>query len=193
MATNALISRQNPPRNTSTDFAEGYEFVRNITATETALDLDPGDYSAIIDNAFQPGHCSLVSLRLWADASGAAPTIRIVEFPKDGPLAKPNSPVSLSQAKGRHLFVGTLTFSGSTTANVNPAHGEADSGTTWYELSNHTDTFVADDRVNFVPDASASSYEMEILIDVQGAKCIYVYATAKSGSENLVVAARRVQ
>lgn len=193
MATNATISRHNGPKNQTTDFAEGYEFVREITATESALDLDPGDYSAILDNAFQPGHCSLVSLRLWADASAAAPTIRIVEFPKDGPLAKPNDPTQLSQAKGRHLFVGTLTFSGSTTANVNPATGEATASTTWYELSTHTDTFIADDRVNFVPNAAASSYETEILIDVQGSKCVYVYATALSGSEDVVVAARRVQ
>lgn len=191
-----MAASHEPPRNVSTDYSEGYQFVRDITATESAIALNPGAYSTYVTagTIYKPGKAAFVSLRLCGDGGGSGTAvIRVIEWPNDGPVTVSDDNQTAAKSKGRHLYDGTVTFAGSTTANVHPFEGDAYASTTFYEMSSSSDTFIASDRVVWIPSGSATSYEREMQIDVQGSGYIYVYATTLTTTSVVAVGIKKIQ
>jgi len=187
------MANESPNKNIHTDFGEGWQLVRTITSTDTALALDPGILDGVA-GVFHSGKAKTIELRIFSDATGAAPTLELISAPADGPAHTTaiDTSTPFTQAKATLLVLGTVTTSGTkTTVNKNPLTGVTDS-TTWYEMST-TAASVNTQRVKLSPSSALANFDMTFQIDCFGDSQFYAQITGLSTANTVLIGFKRVE
>lgn len=190
-------ARNTMRKNNQSDWLEGFEIVRTITAADTPAALQtsiiPGFCSIQpADSVFAACSARTIQYRIFSNVSGGTVSLQFLSEAPKGPKRRSDSENEMTVSVPTTLIAIAITCSGASTVNRNPITGVPDSNT-WYEASTWTAAFTNDNRVTEYPSGSASSYQKFFAVDNMGdALCFpYCYA-APSSSGTVIVAARRV-
>lgn len=199
------MNRNSFGKNTQMDYRMGLILVRDTASNDTPMSLAPGTAVPAADanvltlvqgaSPVRGVYCEgarTMMFRLWGTVTGGTAVFTLKAFRLPGPYQLPLG-AGLTKSKGSTRLVGTVTFSGSNTANTHPVTGTAVAATTFFEASAFTASYEQDPAVRYYPTAgSATGQELFVTVDCLGADILVPEITSISNSARILVGAARI-